>query len=241
MDLILPTTFKDRTKDNKYAKYEGMPKLSYSQITSWLEPEYRNEYIRGYFIGTPREGSIFTEFGSACGTFLESIGTKDPGAHEPYKHILSQSDRDILTANISFSDNQVYEDYIVINVDDLFIIEGYADRISYSRDNKNVIVEDFKTGSIQKKTSYYAGPDYNQTRLYAYAKELEGYNVHDCKVILLDRKGNGSEKHPLRLTGLVQEIETKYSLKAVGEFLEKAKRTAQDISENYQKFLKYFK
>lgn len=241
MDLILPTKFKDRTEDNRYAKYEGMPKLSYSQITSWLEPDYKPEYIRSYFIGTPRTSTIFTDFGSACGTFLESIGTKNPDAHAPYKHLLSPADRDVLTSKTSFTSNQVYEDYIVINVDDLFIIEGYADRISYSKDNRNVIIEDFKTGSIEKKAQYYASPEYNQTRLYAYAKELEGYNVHDCKVVLFDRKGNGSEKHPLRLTGAVQEIETKYSLKAVGEFLEKAKRTAKDISENYQKFLKYFK
>lgn len=246
MELILPSTFtinesnKIHNVDGKYDKYIGMPKLSYSQITSWLDPSYRHEYVRNYFIKTPRKGNDFTEFGSACGTFIESIGTDNPKAHDNYRHLLSQNDRDILSS-ISFKDNQVYEDYIVIDIDGKFVIEGFADRITYGKNTKHIIIEDFKTGSIEKNAKKYAIDDYAQTCLYGYAKELEGYKVKECKVLMFDRKGNGSEKHPIKLTGEIIEIDSKYSEEKVQRFLEKARDTAEDISENYKKFLKYFR
>ena len=238
--LILPRVFKDMSKDQKYKHLEGMPKLSYSQITSWKNPMYKNDYLRGYFMKIPSEGSVFTEFGSASGTWIESVGTGCDKCHEPYAHLLSEFDKEVLSSKLDYPETAVYEDYIVLNIDDEFIIEGYIDRTIYLP-NKKVIVEDFKTGSIEKKKSEYLSPDYRQTRLYAYAKELEGYEIEDCRVVLLDRKGNGSEKHPMRLTGEIEILPTPYERKAVEYFLQDVRKTAVEISNTYKQYLKIFK
>lgn len=238
--IILPRVYQDNSIEQKYAKYNGMPKISYSQLTSWNDPKYRNSYIRSYFLGIRDESGVFAEFGSATGTFVESIGTGSKECHEPYEHLLSDSDREFLSKKLDYPENSVYEDYVVYNYKDLFVIEGYIDRSVYLPDNY-IIIEDFKTGSISKKKDYYAHPDYNQTRLYAYVKESEGYHIDDCRVVLLDRAGNGSDKHPMRLTGDLKIIPTPYDKKETEKFLKTVEKTVQDISKNYQHFLKLFR
>lgn len=240
MSLILPTIFKNKGEKPEYDKYIGMPKLSYSQIQSWCNPDYKKDYFRTYFLNIPSEGSIFTEFGSACGTFIESIGKKDPECHQKYEALLSDFDRDVITANLKFPKNSVYEDYICLNVDDEFVIEGFADRVVYLPKNR-IVVQDFKTGSIKNKSVEYGSNDYNQTRLYAYAKELEGYEVGKCEVILFDRKGNGSDKHPLRLTGDINIIPNEYNMELVNNFLNKARKVAKEISDTYQRYQRLLK
>lgn len=235
--IILPSVFENIGGKPEYEKYKGMPKLSYSQIGSWNNPEYRESYYRNKFFGLPAESSIFTEFGSACGTFIESIGTDSPKVHDKYRTLLKEEDRQTIINKVHFPENSIYEDYICLNVDDEFVIEGYADRITYLSNNR-IVVQDFKTGSIKTKSKEYSSDDYNQTRLYAYAKELEGYEVGKCEVILLDRKGNGMEKYPLKLTGEVAVIPNKYDHELIQKFLDKARKTAREISEEYQRFLK---
>ena len=239
--LVLPREFVDMSHDGKYKKYEGMPKLSYSQITSWLSSEYRRSYIKSYMIGLRDEGSIFTTFGSAVGTFIESIGTNNNEPHKPYFFNISDNDRAIIKDNIDFPEHSVYEDYVVLNLDDRFVIEGYADRIIYN--DKELIVEDFKTGSIAKKANFYADPnEYKQTALYSYIKEVEGYTVKEARVKLLDRKGNGSQKHPLKLTGAVETIPTEYNPEKVQKWLQEVViPCAEEISDFFGTFQKLIK
>ena len=237
--MVLPRIFEDKSTDKKYEKWNGMPKISYSQITSWNDPQYKSDYIRTYMVGIPNKGNMFTDYGSACGTFIESIGTNNTACHDAYKHFLSDTDRETLLHKIEYPENSKYEDYIAINVDDLFVIEGYIDRAIYLPENK-IIVQDFKTGSVAKKADYYSDPNYKQTNIYAYAKENEGYEVVDCMVLMFDRVGNGSAKSPIRLTGKVEVIPTPYNRKETEKFLKGVKKTAKEISDYYQKYKHFF-
>lgn len=231
----LPRTF--QTNNPKYVQYNGMPKVSYSQISSWTDPTYRSEYIRNYIVGIPSPGNIWTDFGSAVGTYIESIGTSNPDVHSEYSRFLSESDRETLSG-IDYPEGSVYEDHLVLNVDDLFVIEGYADRVVY--DSDLVSVTDFKTGNIQKKSFFYGSDDYMQTQLYAYILSTQGYKIKSCDVWMFGRKGNGSERHPVRLSGEILVIPTPYDQEKVQEYLKKVKKSAREISEYYTKFREFF-
>lgn len=236
-NIILPKTFTDKSPDGKYAHLNNKPKISYSQITSWKDKTYRPDYIKQYFLGIEIPSGIFADYGSACGTYIEHLGTGDNECHEDYKHLLSDFDREVLK-NLEYPENSVYEDYIVIDMGD-YCIEGFADRGIYLPQRK-VIVEDFKTGSVAKKKSFYSSEDYKQTNLYSYQKEEEGYEIEDCRVLLLDRAGNNSAKSPIRLTGKIEMIPTPYSRAETEIFLEGVTKTVNEISDYYQRYLDIF-
>ena len=81
-----------------------------------------------------------------------------------------------------------------------------------------------------------------QTNLYSYQKENDGYSIEECGVIMLDRAGNNSAKSPIRLTGKVEFIPTPYSRERTEEFLDSTvRKTVEEISDYYQKYLKLFK
>ena len=236
--IILPKKFIDRSPDGKYKHLNGKNKISYSQWTSWKSNQYRPGYIKQYIVGISLPDGIFSSYGSSCGTFIESIGTGSKECHEEYKHWLSEEDR-IFLQSLEYPENSIYEDYIVVDMGD-FVIEGYADRIIYN--DKNIRVQDFKTGSIAKKKAEYASPEYKQTRLYSYQKENEGHSIDDCGVILLDRAGNNSQKSPLRLTGKFEYIPTPYNRSEIEEYLDNdVRKIVTEISDYYQKYLKLFK
>ena len=137
---------------------------------------------------------------------------------------------------LQLPENSIYEDLIVIDLGD-FVIEGFMDRGTYLEGNMVKIV-DYKTGSIAKKSSFYSSKDYKQTGVYAYARDIEGYSVVDCGVIMLDRAGNNSPKSPIRLTGKVEYIETPYNKKEIENFLNKdVRKIAKEISSYYSKYL----
>ena len=231
--MILPRKFED--KSGKYVYLNGKPKLSYSQITSWMDNQYRPSYIKQYIAGIKLPSGVFAEYGSACGTYIEALGTGNISAHDDYKHLLSDEDRKILEG-LQLPENSIYEDLIVIDLED-FVIEGFMDRGTYLDGNRVKIV-DYKTGSIAKKSSFYSSKDYKQTGVYAYARDIEGYSVVDCGVIMLDRAGNNSPKSPIRLTGKVEYIETPYNKKEIENFLNKdVRKIAKEISSYYSKYL----
>lgn len=236
-ELLLPKTFIDRSPTQKYKHLNSKPKISYSQYSAWKSSEYRADYIKQYMVGINVGGNIFSDFGSSVGTFLEGVGTGNMDCHDEYSHILSDSDRDFLK-QLEYPENSIYEDYIVVDMGD-YCIEGFADRGIYTTP-KTVIVEDFKTGSIAKKKAFYASDDYMQTNLYSYQKENEGFEVEDCRVILLDRAGNNSAKSPIRLTGKLEMIPTPYSRQKTELFLEQVTETVHEISDYYKKYKKFF-
>lgn len=241
-DLLLPRVFTDKSKDGRFQHLNGKPKLSYSQITSWLDDTYKYDYVKQYFAKIVIPSGIFAQAGTDFGTMVEWIGNGCPPDDKPEILILNEQDlRKVINDNVTFKQGSVYEDFIVLDCGD-FVIEGYADRSVYYENNgkKMVDILDYKTGNLSK-SSKYSSPKYMQTRLYAYQKELEGYEIGDCSVEMYGRKGNGSDRSPLKLTGDILNIPTPYVRKDVEKWLKSvAGNVAKDISDSYKVYLKIF-
>jgi len=227
--LDLPRVYKvDKDTPEKYKKYEGMPKLSYSAYNSFNEEAYKGEFFANYFLGIKGDGNIFTEYGGKCGKLFETnTETAD----------LSDFDVDVIK-RIGRPANSLYEVEIVVDRGS-YVIQGFIDR-EYLDAEGNLVIDDLKTGAIKSKKDFYGGPEYQQTTLYAYQRELEGEHIAYSGVILLDRKGNGQEKYPLRLTGEIEYIPTPYSKERAENFLKSFDKTAKKIEEYHKVYKKYF-
>lgn len=225
-----------KTVNPKFEKYNGLPQMSYSAYTSWRSDSYRGAFIASKFLGIPDPGSIFTEYGSACGKYLETRGSATP-ERSP---LLSESDVEVLDA-VVLPPNSSFEREIMLRRKDYCII-GYIDMCSVSPEGK-LEVRDFKTGAT-KKTAEYASPDYQQTRLYAHALEKEeGEEVGYVGVELLHRKGNNlipGDKNCLRLEGPVTAVPTPFDRKEIEFFLEGVDKVAEEISDFITFHQKYF-
>jgi len=233
--LKLPRIYNNPNNSDKFNKFEGLPKISYSQIESWNEPTYKGDYFESYFLGIGDSGNIFTTFGSMVGEWFEK-GVDESGQ-------LSESDIEVLNMIGRPSDCE-YEREVVIERPLGYVIQGFIDRARNILDQSNkkqIEVIDFKTGNVDKKADFYAGGGYQQTTLYTYGLKEEGEDVVWSGVVMLGRSGNGSEKSPLRLNGEVRNIETPYSDERIDEFFQKCDRTVLEISEYYNFYNKFFK
>lgn len=221
--LDLPRIYKD--PHGNYPQHKGKPYISYSAYSSHKEEGYRGEGFANYFLGVRSEGNIFTDFGSKCGKLFET-GTETGD--------LSDFDVSVIQS-IERPADAVYEREIIIDRGS-YIIVGYID-IEFKVDG--LVIQDLKTGAISSKAAFYESQQYQQTTIYSHARVLEGEKIEYSGVILLDRKGNGQEAHPLRLTGDVLLIKTPYSQERAETFLQSMDKTAEEIAEYYRVFKKY--
>jgi hypothetical protein len=227
--VILPKVYeiKEDTPE-KYHKFAGRPKISYSQYTSFKELMYRGSYIGGYFLGIKDDGNIFSTFGGKCGEYWEKEKCSDLG------------EGDILVLQtLPRPSTAKYETEIVVDRG-TYVIQGFVDQEDEPEEGK-LIITDLKTGNHTDKPKFYGGKDYQQTTLYSYCRDLEGYEILESKVLLLERKGNGAEKHPLRLSGKLLEIPTPYSRKRAETFLKELDKTVNIISNYFRVYNKIFK
>jgi hypothetical protein len=224
--LDLPKVYEN--EGGKYPQHVGKPKLSYSAYNSFNEEAYKGEFFANYFLGIRGEGNIFTEYGGKCGVLFETdTETSD------------LSDFDVETIrSIERPANALYEVEIVVDRGS-YVIQGFIDR-EYLDVEGNLVIDDLKTGAIKTKKAFYGGDEYQQTTLYAYQRELEGEHIAYSGVILLDRKGNGQEKYPLRLTGEIERIPTPFSKDRAETFLKSFDKTAKKIEEYHKIYKKYF-
>jgi len=216
----------------RFPQHDGKPKISYSQYTSWISPIYRGAYIAQYFLGVPDDGNIFSDFGSKVGEWFEK--------GEDLSGDLSATDIETLE-QVGRPEGCEYEREIVLDRKK-YVIQGFIDRVrpvEISPKKKGLEVIDFKTGG-ENKQSDYSSEDYKQTTLYSHALTLEGETVAYSGVKLLARKGNGSENHPLRLTGQIIEIPTPYSKKRATDALKHIDDVVEDISKHFQFYQKFF-
>lgn len=227
------------SKDIKLPReLDGKPKISYSQYSTYKDPEYQDQYYIQYFSGIKLPSGEFAEMGTSTGQFIEDVGM---GVASPRIGCLSKEDIEILLSKITFPPNCVYEDKIIIDCKN-FVLEGYADRIRYL-DNLKIEVEDFKTLNLDKKKDFYASEEYSQTALYSYQKEKEGYKVIRSFVTGIGRKGSsleGTGNFKMRLSGDIQEIETPYTKERGEKIVEDIAKVVYQISDEYEIFLKYF-
>lgn len=225
--LELPKVYEIKADTpEEYHRYAGMPKLSYSQYTSWKEPAYKNDYIRQYFLGEKQEPNVFAQFGSACGQYLENL-TVD-------REWLSDVDVSTLSL-IERPENAIYEGEIVIDRGD-YVIQGFIDQ-EYMLDGK-LVIRDLKTGNVDNKVAFYGGEHYQQTTLYSYARMLEGFEIGYSGVILLGRRGMGTRQWRLKLSGVIKEIPTPFSVERATKALAHIDAAAHEISNAYKLFKK---
>ena len=212
---------------------EMIPYISYSQHSSYNETsdEFRHQMILKYIFGIEIESRFqaFADYGGQCGEYIETKG-------EVRGDMLSDKDCEILDSVMKdFPEDSQYEREVWIDRGNYFIL-GYEDRwepVGYHNNAVDICdVEDFKTGNISKKASYYGSRKYGQTVLYGFAEEQKGIEVRNCFVTMLDRRGNPmSDDNPtnLELTGKVKKIETPYSSKRAEEVLLSMDDTARKL------------
>lgn len=230
-----------KTENPKFEKYLGLPQFSYSAYTSWKTEAYIGSFIASKFLGIEDTGNIFTDFGSACGEYLETRDTDSP-IRSP---LLSDKDIEVLDS-VDLPEGSEFEREIMLKreIDKRgeYCIIGFIDMATPEPDAR-ISVKDFKTGSA-KKAAEYGGPDYKQTRLYSYALEKEeGEEIAYVGVELLHRKGNNvvpGDKNVLRLEGTIEQVETPYTSEEAEEFLKDFDKVAMEISDYLTFYEKYF-
>lgn len=235
-EILLPKVFEDRNGTRPECK--GKPKLSYSQYSSYKDPEYQNQYYLQYFIGINLPSGEFAEFGSSCGEYIEDKANNEPDSRVG---CLSQDDIDALDAMIDYPENCVYEDEMIVDLGD-FCLEGYSDRTWY-KEGKKVQIRDYKTLNLDKKADFYASEEYGQTTLYSFQKEREGYEIENSEVFGIGRKGSsldGKGNFKMRLSGDYKIIPTPYSKERADKVIESITKVAHQISDEYKIYLKYF-
>lgn len=206
-----------------------LPYISYSQHSSFNETndEFYYQMILQYIFGIKMSSrfQIFAEYGSHCGEYIETKGEKRGD-------LLSDNDCKIMDELMKdFPDTSEYEREVWIDRGDYFIL-GFEDRWTPTDDGM-CDVEDFKTGNIAKKGSFYASEKYGQTTLYSYAEERKGIKVRDSFVTMLDRKGNPmSDTNPtkLYLSGEIKKIPTPYSKERAEKVLAAMDDTAKRLA-----------
>ena len=222
--MILPKIYEDPF--GNYPQHKGKPKMSYSFYNSFIEEGYRGEAFANYFLGQRSEGNIFTSYGSMCGGYFEDLVNRG----------LTDYDCSVID-KIPRPENARYESEIVVDRG-WYVIQGFSDREYFHQDG--LVIEDLKTGAISSKAEYYASEQYQQTTLYSYQRDVEGHNIIESRVLLLDRKGNGQDKYPLRLTGEIETIQTPYSRERAEKFLEKFDNVTKEIAEYWKVYNKIF-
>jgi hypothetical protein len=223
--------------DSKYERFNGWNKISYSQNGSLKD--YKLGYLQDYILGVGTgESGIFAAYGSACGQWFEDNTPND---------LLSQSDIETIN-KIQKYDTSTCESEIVISLEPFGLektcLQGFSDH-EYDLDSKRFI-EDLKTGNSTNMQAKYGDMEkYFQTRIYAYQRELEGFEIGGCRVIHLGRKGNNTtpgDKNCLRLSGDIDYIATPYKKSEVEKYIKEVIVTnCIEISEYFRIYNKYFK
>jgi len=225
-EIVLPKIYNDPF--GNYPQHKNKPKVSYSQLNSFKDAMYKGSYFGQYFLGVPDEGNIFSDFGKKCGEYWEKEDESD----------LNKEDIDILKANLDRPEGARYEVEIVVDRG-FYVIQGFID-FELEVKPKILHIVDMKTGNHKDKPAFYASDAYQQTTLYSYQRELEGNTIEYSGVKLLERKGNGAEKYPLKLSGKIKEIPTPYSVERAEKFLSEVDKTVMEISKYYKAYKKLF-
>lgn len=222
-----------------YPQHKNKQKISYSQIGSFKD--YKPQYIQSYFLGNKSESGMFAFFGNLVGTYF-SDGEKNEN--------LSVSDMETIDKLIKHNTSK-YESELVIDLEPFglkdCVLQGFSDHeyINIDNNSSKLYIEDLKTGACKSMMEKYGDMQkYYQTRMYAYQREKEGFEIGGCRVNHLDRKGNNltiGDKNCLRLTGQIDYIETPYVKEDVENYLKNTVvPVCIEISEYYNCYLKYF-
>lgn len=215
----------------KYPQHLGKPKVSYSQLGSFKD--YKMGYLRDYLLDMRSDDDgIFASYGKYIGEYLS-----DSIRHE----YLDDDDVRVLDG-LENHEGATFESEIVIDRG-TYVIQGFSDK--EFEINRLLFIDDFKTGNSDDMLKKYGDlKKYYQTRLYAYQRENEGFEIGGCRVIHLGRKGNALERGKvhdktknrldLRLSGQVDEIHTPYVRQDVEDYLKEVDKIVLEIVDYYR-------
>lgn len=208
MNLILPKTDE-----------QGIPYLSYSQITTWKKS--KREYIRQYFMGEGFDGNKYTDFGSKIGRALEENDFSDFSTDE--KKFLKTIPRyDEFEREIKLQLNGFY-------------IKGFID----TNTTDLTAIADYKTGDIDKKRAEYESDSYTQLDIYSAAIQQEtGKLPESVNVFLIERTGNAFAGEELKLGNKFITITKDVNDERIKQVIKEVEEVAREISEYYQVYLK---
>lgn len=201
---------------------DGIPYLSYSQISMWKKS--KRDYIRQYFMGEEDTKDFLKPYGD--------FGHKVGGALETGDFSEFESHEQVLLKSIPRYDN--FEVEIKLQMEG-FYIKGYIDTASKDLD----VIADYKTGEIEKRREEYESDDYLQIPIYAAAIEQQtGKLPKEAYVFLIERLGNAFKGEELVLGNEFVTIVKDVSKKKIKKVLIDIQKTAEEISEYYQVYLK---
>jgi hypothetical protein len=214
----------------KYPQHLGKPKVSYSQLGSFKD--YKMGYIRDYILDMKSDDGIFASYGKYIGEYLSD------GIRHEY---LDDDDVKVLDS-LEKHEGATFESEIVIDRG-TYVIQGFSDK--EFKINNLLFIDDFKTGNSDDMLKKYGDlKKYYQTRLYAYQRENEGFEIGGCRVIHLGRKGNALERGKvhdktknrldLRLSGQVDEIKTPYIRQDIEDYLKEVDNIVLEIADYYR-------
>lgn len=169
---------------------DGIPLVSYSQISSWFAAKAFNlsgragkdEYIQRYFLGKDFGDDMgWAEFGNRVESAIEKQDFSG----------FSDSEAKVLE---SIQPLPIFQYKMIIPFEGFNLI-GYIDNCN--EDLSQII--DFKTASEKSVTKYYTD-DYKQLDVYALGvKKLTGKMPKKAKVLAILRKGNPFRGEPLEV------------------------------------------
>ena len=198
---------------------EGLPYLSYSQISTWKRS--KRDYMRQYFYGESFEGNAYTDFGSSVGEALES------GDFSAF----TKKEAEFLKTVPRYDE---FEREIKLLMKG-FYVKGFIDTNTKVLD----MLADYKTGSIETKATEYESDSYNQLEIYAAAlKQVSGVLPTKASVFLIDRTGNAFKGEELKLGKEFITITRDITEEKIKSVLEEVQLIAEEISSYYQVFLK---
>lgn len=209
---------------------DGIPLISYSQLTSWFSAKAfnlsgrkgRDEYIQKYFLGKEFGDDMgWADFGNKVESAIE---TQDfSNFTEPEAKVLK-----------TIQPLPVFQYKMIIPFDGFNLI-GFIDNCK--EDLSELI--DFKTASENSVKQYYT-EDYKQLDVYALGvKKITGKMPKKAKVLAILRKGNPFRGEPLE----VDDKEPRYINREINKAkLEKAEtwiyKGVNEISDYYKVYKK---
>ena len=205
---------------------EGVPYLSYSQSTKWVEK--RRDYIRQYFFGEKEDNAALSKYGD----FGHKVG-------EAYENAdFSAWGKNEAAFLRSLPSHDEFEKEIKLQMGGYYIL-GFIDSNTKLEEGFYKKLLDYKTGDISKVSEKYESDDYKQVDLYAAALRQEtGRLPEEGCVVLIGRSGNAFAGEELELTMEANIINRTLSDarcdKVMGEFDE----IAHEISDYYKVFNK---
>lgn len=199
---------------------DGMPYLSYSQISSFLRN--KTDYIKSYFLKEPIQFTDYIDFGSKVGTALEQndFTAFSKEEQEVLRKVprLDEFEREI---KVSYPEHGFY-------------IKGFIDTNTTKLDH----FIDYKTGGANK-VSEYQKDSYIQGQLYALGiKQACGKLPRKGEVILIERMGNAYKGEKLTLGKQIITIPLQIDEASVKRTNEIVIEAAYEISKYYKVFNK---